>query len=72
MGGSYPSAEVQSVYSTAPADWAKYIFLNSELKNKLDIIKQNIIIISKGKAVVDEENKIGKLRLNSDERLMLH
>ena len=21
-GGSYPSAEVQSVYSTAPADWA--------------------------------------------------
>ncbi len=23
MGGSYPSAEVQSVYSTAPADWAK-------------------------------------------------
>ena len=23
-GGSYPSAEVQSVYSTAPADWAKF------------------------------------------------
>ena len=22
-GGSYPSAEVQSVYSTAPADWEK-------------------------------------------------
>ena len=22
LGGSYPSAEVQSVYSTAPADWA--------------------------------------------------
>ena len=22
-GGSYPSAEKQSVYSTAPADWAK-------------------------------------------------
>ena len=22
-GGCYPSAEVQSVYSTAPADWAK-------------------------------------------------
>ena len=21
LGGSYPSAEVQSVYSTAPADW---------------------------------------------------
>ena len=25
MGGSYPSAEKQSVYSTAPADWAKRI-----------------------------------------------
>ena len=24
-GGSYPSAEVQSVYSTAPADWASQI-----------------------------------------------
>ena len=24
LGGSYPSAEVQSVYSTAPADWANY------------------------------------------------
>ena len=24
-GGSYPSAEVQSVYSTAPADWANCI-----------------------------------------------
>ena len=24
MGGSYPSAEVKSVYSTAPADWASY------------------------------------------------
>ena len=22
MEGSYPSAEMQSVYSTAPADWA--------------------------------------------------
>ena len=26
MGGSYPSAEVQSVYSTAPTDWAMYSF----------------------------------------------
>ena len=25
-GGSYPSAEVQSVYSTAPADWAIHRF----------------------------------------------
>ena len=24
-GGSYPSAEVQSVYSTAPADWAFFV-----------------------------------------------
>ena len=23
LGGSYPSAEKQSVYSTAPADWAR-------------------------------------------------
>ena len=27
MGGSYPSAEKQSVYSTAPADWASKIFV---------------------------------------------
>ena len=27
--GSYPSAEVQSVYSTAPADWAKYSLGNA-------------------------------------------
>ena len=26
LGGSYPSAEVQSVYSRAPADWAKVQF----------------------------------------------
>ena len=25
-GGSYPSAEKQSVYSTAPADWAKLVW----------------------------------------------
>ena len=25
-GDSYPSAEKQSVYSTAPADWAKFHF----------------------------------------------
>ena len=24
VGGSYPAAEVQSAYSTAPADWARY------------------------------------------------
>ena len=24
LGGSYPSAEKQSLYSTAPADWAKF------------------------------------------------
>ncbi len=28
LGGSYPSAEKHSVYSTAPADWAKiYIYI---------------------------------------------
>ena len=26
-GGSYSSAEVQSVYSTSPADWAIYIYI---------------------------------------------
>ena len=26
LGGSYPSAEKQSVYSTAPADWAMNLF----------------------------------------------
>ena len=33
MGGSYPSVEVQSVYSIAPADWV--IFTLSE-KTKAD------------------------------------
>ena len=27
-GGSYPTAEVQPVYSTAPADWATYKQIN--------------------------------------------
>ena len=26
--GSYPSIEVQSVYSTAPADWEKYLLIS--------------------------------------------
>ena len=30
--GSYPSAEVQSVYSTAPADWAKKMEFVSKIK----------------------------------------
>ena len=29
-GGSYPSAEVQSVYSTAPADWASIYYSDNE------------------------------------------
>ena len=29
LGGSYLSAEVQSVYSTAPADWAKAFLCNT-------------------------------------------
>ena len=36
--GSYPSAEVQSVYSTAPADWAR------EWLEKLRIINHRYII----------------------------
>ena len=32
LGGSYPSAEMQSVYSTAPADWGKYyLYITVEL-----------------------------------------
>ena len=27
VGGSYPSAEVQSVYSTAQADWGNFILV---------------------------------------------
>ena len=34
VGGSYPSAEVQSVYSTAQADWARANGLKSK---KLDL-----------------------------------
>ena len=30
LGGSYPSAEVHPVYSTAPADWAIVLLLLSE------------------------------------------
>ena len=36
LEGSYPSAEMQSVYSTAPANWAIYACVNSELLNPLD------------------------------------
>ncbi len=28
-GGSYPSVEVQSVYSTAPADWAIFFYIEN-------------------------------------------
>ena len=34
LAGSYPSAEVQSVYSTAPAHWARKIWNKSMLKKK--------------------------------------
>ena len=41
LGGSYPSAEVQSVYSTAPADWAiqgySYIYTCNSNSNILRI-----------------------------------
>ena len=34
-GGSYPSAEVQSVYSTAPANWANLLRLKLTNNNLL-------------------------------------
>ena len=37
-GGSYPSAAVQSVYSTSPADWAIHNW-NNNIHNKLFLIK---------------------------------
>ena len=39
-GGSYPSAEMQSVYSTAPADWAR----ESSGRNCYCVIGQALII----------------------------
>ena len=33
--GSYPSAEVQSVYSTTPADWANQYFLKTNMAKSL-------------------------------------
>ena len=35
LGGSYPSAEMQSVYSTAPADLGKHRFRDSESKSDI-------------------------------------
>ena len=54
LGGSYPSAEMQSMYSTAPADWAEIIIsylkpYNSVQTNDnymIEIINWNHIIIS--------------------------
>ena len=39
LGESYPSAEKQSVYSTAPADWVMYIWLKYKKKKKRKINK---------------------------------
>ena len=39
--GAYPSAEVQSVYSTAPANWAKLLFLemaDNDINNKGELL----------------------------------
>ena len=37
VGGSYPSAEKQSVYSTAPADWAIYIYREREKESEREL-----------------------------------
>ena len=34
VGGSYPSAEKQSVYSTAPADWENHCWEQSEYREE--------------------------------------
>ena len=44
-GGSYPSAEVQSVYSTAPADWATNNLCYKPIPNNTEFLfmeKQNL------------------------------
>ena len=41
IGESYPSAEVQSVYSTAPADWAMF---EKELFWHLTVYKQKLYL----------------------------
>ena len=35
LGGSYPSAEVQSVYSTIPTDWANKQMSSGSFKNSV-------------------------------------
>ena len=43
-GESYPSAEIQSVYSTSPADWAD--------NNKNEVNSLNIVSNNKGSFVI--------------------
>ena len=46
--GSYPSAEMQSVYSTTPADWARIFFMMKFEKHFVEYIKQrNLSVIFK-------------------------
>ena len=42
-GGSYPSAEVQSVYSTASADWAKE---GLEIRERIKTIQRRVLLKS--------------------------
>ena len=37
MVGSYPSAEVQSVYFTAPADWAINVLVYDNVVSEFDL-----------------------------------
>ena len=52
MWGSYPSAEKQSVYSTAPADWA------TEYGEACDWKKDDHIILVHNNFWVEESGKI--------------
>ena len=47
MGGSYPSAKVQSVYSTAPADWARAKCDKVELRKNLSKLFDKVMMMSK-------------------------
>ena len=53
-GGAHPSAVVQSVYSTAPADWANQlvdiiVWIYQIIDNDIDIFKSDKKLITKDK-----------------------
>ena len=69
VGGSYPSAEMQSVYSTAPADRAKFDLCLSAISH---ILKYNSVSIKKDKisSILTFSNKSSKLSISENGSLM--